>query len=89
MFKCPSKVIPLVFSLVVPRCGRKTHIRIVGGTIATPKAWPWQAMLMYQRDSGEWRQFCGGSLVHHEWVLTAAHCVVDIREEDYATHMVR
>lgn len=70
-------------------CGIRPHTRIVGGATATPKSWPWQAMLMYQRENGEWRQFCGGSLVLHEWVLTAAHCVVDIREEDYRTHMVR
>lgn len=75
--------------VVVGSCGSKTHTRIVGGTTATPKSWPWQAMLMYQRDNGEWRQFCGGSLVHNEWVVTAAHCVVDIRKEDIASHMVR
>lgn len=91
MSKSSRKIISesLVFSLVVPFCGSKPHTRIVGGTTATPKSWPWQAMLMYQRDNGEWRQFCGGSLVDHEWVLTAAHCVVDIRKEDYDTHQVR
>ena len=76
-------------SVVVGSCGSKTHTRIVGGTTATPGSWPWQAMLMYQKVSGEWRQFCGGSLVDHEWILTAAHCVVHIRKEDYPTYMVR
>lgn len=85
----PPRPTPVPTPPVVGSCGSKTHTRIVGGTTATPKSWPWQAMLMYQRDNGEWRQFCGGSLVDHEWVLTAAHCVVDIRKEDYAILMVR
>lgn len=83
-----SKCILFFFS-VVPFCGVKPHTRIVGGAIATPNSWPWQAMLMYQKDTGEWKQFCGGSLVLHDWVLTAAHCVNSIRGDDYSTHMVR
>ena len=75
--------------IAIPSCGRKPHTRIVGGTAAIPNSWPWQAMLMYQKSNGGWSQFCGGSLVTNEWVLTAAHCVVDIREEEYSTHMVR
>ena len=73
----------------MPSCGNRPITRIVGGTTAIAKSWPWQAMLMYQRDNGEWKQFCGGSLVDTEWVLTAAHCVNSIREEEYGTNRVR
>lgn len=45
--------------------------RIVGGTQAQKGSWPWQAMLAKPRGS----QFCGGSLIDEQWVLTASHCV--------------
>lgn len=45
--------------------------QIVGGTIATPGAWPWQARISR---SGATGIYCGGSLIHPQWVLTAAHC---------------
>ena len=46
--------------------------RIVGGTVAAVNSWPWQVMLT----DNYGRQFCGGSLVDPDWVLTAAHCLV-------------
>ena len=49
---------------------------IIGGREAVPGAWPWQAALLFDPDNGR-SQFCGGALIDPNWVLTAAHCVVD------------
>lgn len=50
-------------------------MRIVGGVTAPKHSWPWQAMLMTKSKS----QFCGGTLVHPNWVVTAAHCVENLK----------
>ncbi|XP_066433116.1 serine protease 33-like [Eleutherodactylus coqui] len=55
-----------------PACGDPVFgQRIVGGTDAIEGAWPWQIGLHYQD-----ALICGGSLISHQWVLTAAHCFV-------------
>ncbi len=53
---------------------------IVGGGPATPGEWPWQVALVNGSASGPnywYDQFCGGSLIHPQWVVTAAHCITD------------
>ncbi|KAK3746540.1 hypothetical protein QZH41_019864, partial [Actinostola sp. cb2023] len=89
----PTTPVPIPDSTLpdVPICGVKPQsTRIVGGNAVHPGAWPWQAMLMYYSTTkNSWRQFCGGTLVTPEWVVTASHCVSDIREVDYQSHRIR
>uniref|UniRef100_A0A8C9DJY8 Plasma kallikrein n=1 Tax=Prolemur simus TaxID=1328070 RepID=A0A8C9DJY8_PROSS len=57
-------------------CTTKTNARIVGGTNSSWGEWPWQVSLQVQL--GSRRHMCGGSIIGHQWVLTAAHCFVGL-----------
>ncbi|XP_015277158.1 PREDICTED: transmembrane protease serine 12 [Gekko japonicus] len=52
-----------------------TGIRIVGGHDAQIGAWPWQISLQVYRFGLGYHHVCGGSLINHNTVLTAAHCI--------------
>jgi transmembrane serine protease 11D len=60
--------------------------RIVGGVPVAIKDHPWQVGLIRGfLEEPQRSQFCGGSLIDANWVLTAAHCVRnDVVREDPA-----
>lgn len=53
--------------------------RVVGGSLTTQGQFPWTAAVIYRGFSRSSGFRCGASVLSRSWILTAAHCVVDIR----------
>ncbi|XP_049491337.1 serine protease 29-like [Panthera uncia] len=63
-------------------------VGIVGGHSAPQGKWPWQVSLrVYVYRWASWVHICGGSLVHPQWVLTAAHCI-DRKDADPSAYRI-
>ena len=57
-----------------PVARRRNQLRIVGGRDTPIDAIPWQVSLQRPRNY-EMRHYCGGSVIHPQFILTAAHCL--------------
>ncbi len=57
--------------------------RVINGTNASAGAFPWMVALLRanEPDSTE-AQFCGGTLIGQQHILTAAHCVAELNPSD-------
>ena len=41
--------------------------------------WPWIVSIGSYGEDGRWQHYCGGSLIDHNNILTAAHCVEPVK----------
>uniref|UniRef100_A0A3B1JX32 Elastase-1-like n=1 Tax=Astyanax mexicanus TaxID=7994 RepID=A0A3B1JX32_ASTMX len=58
--------------------------KVVGGSNAHPSMWRWQASLQYDNwNTGSFAHICGGSLISSLYVMTAAHCILDMQLRFY------
>ncbi|KAK9758494.1 Trypsin [Popillia japonica] len=55
--------------------------RVVGGAFAKQDQFPYHAQIKW-RSSSHQNLFCGASIIHPKYVLTAARCVYDARPEN-------
>ncbi|XP_058649869.1 testisin isoform X2 [Onychostoma macrolepis] len=59
-------------------------MRVVGGSDAPAGNWPWQVSVHYKS-----RHICGGTLIHSQWVMTAAHCIVSTNPNSWTLYLGR
>ncbi|XP_012921653.1 kallikrein-4 [Heterocephalus glaber] len=68
----PSRLPGGISALRPPAGSSHPGSHIINGEDCAPHSQPWQAALLLDNEL-----FCSGVLVHPQWVLSAAHCLLD------------
>ncbi|XP_031752073.1 acrosin-like [Xenopus tropicalis] len=61
--------------------------RVIDGANAQPGSWPWIVSIQMPIDS-VYRHVCGGTVLNHHWVMTAAHCLLKYQSEQSLARIV-
>lgn len=85
LIRCLINVCLLAFAFnqltafTLPKCGvsKIPHWRIIGGVEAKQGEFPWQVAIL--DDYGF--QYCGGTIIGDQWVLTATHCDPNVKRD--------
>ncbi|XP_043937001.1 transmembrane protease serine 5 [Protopterus annectens] len=73
-----------VVALKCYECGTRAKVsRIIGGNSSVLGQWPWQVSLYHAG-----KHVCGGSIITDQWIVTAAHCVLNYRLPPSSTWLV-
>uniref|UniRef100_H2YC28 Peptidase S1 domain-containing protein n=1 Tax=Ciona savignyi TaxID=51511 RepID=H2YC28_CIOSA len=81
---------PVTCGVRARNTGRRTALlKIFGGIISQMNSWPWQVSLQqhkqqFYQQRPKWVHFCGGTIISSRWIVTAAHCLVDVERHGYS-----
>ncbi|KAB1263909.1 Serine protease 45 [Camelus dromedarius] len=83
------RIVPLVLGDMIcatnygeNMCYTNISCKNVKGKLVEVGKWPWQVSILFMG-----MNICGGSIIHHQWVLTAAHCLY--RSKDPKAYSVK
>ncbi|CAL4060125.1 unnamed protein product, partial [Meganyctiphanes norvegica] len=65
-------------------CGvSHAYNRIVGGLVTEQHAFPWMVAVLKEcgKNLDHYCHICGGTVIHTQWILTGAHCVISVPVE--------
>jgi secreted trypsin-like serine protease len=65
----------------------KITSRIVNGLDSLPFNWPWMASLKMIEGNNVLEHFCAGSLIYDNFVITAGHCVRNLKPNQFVVSM--
>lgn len=82
MHKIGASIVFLILLNINSLSASEKVARIIGGERADSNDWPWVAGLVINHSSST-EVFCGASLIDKDWVLTAAHCVINIKSSSF------
>ncbi|XP_064550504.1 melanization protease 1 [Drosophila montana] len=75
----PTATLPPAARMNSPNCGISVSTRLLGGDEVAPGQYPWFARIAYRnRTNNRISYRCSGSLISDNYVVTAAHCVVNL-----------
>jgi trypsin len=80
---CGAIAIAAMAVLTAAAPGAASEPRIVGGTVAPSRAYPWMVSLVAARSEPVAGHGCGASLIGERTVLTATHCVAGLRPSEF------